>query len=190
MLTDRDRQVLRHIEDHKAITIKQAQKLFFKNYESARRRLKQLENMGLLHSYENKISDEKVYYSEKKISSHDLLVLDFYAELVFQGAAIRQFRKQPKFLNDLIRGDAFIEFLYENNLYYIILEVDLTHFTSSSKMQLYEKLYKEGTLQKECRGVFPSVVIMKNHSDIRYLSNNFEVIYLDFKLFDFNSKIF
>lgn len=187
---DRDKEVLRHIEDYKSITVKQAQKIFFKNYESARRRLKQLEDMKILKSYENKLTNEKVYYIEDKLSSHDLLAMDFYAELICNGATIRQYKKQPRFLNDMIRGDAFIEFLYQNNLYYIILEVDLTHFTSSGKMQLYEKLYKEGTLQKECKGVFPSIVIIKNHSDVKYLSNNFEVIYMDFKLIDFSSRIF
>lgn len=190
MLMDRDKEVLRHIEDYKAITVKQAQKIFFKNYESARRRLKQLEDMKLIKSYDNKLTNEKVYYMEDKLSSHDLFTMDFYAELIWNGSTVRQFKKQPRFLNDLIRGDAFIEFIYDNSLYYLILEVDLTHFTSSSKMQLYEKLYKENILQEQCKGVFPSIIIMKNHADVKYLSNNFEVVYMDFKLSDFTSKIF
>lgn len=190
MLMQRDKDVLRFLEDNKAISIRQATKIFFKNYGSARRRLADLEKMDLLKSYENIITNEKIYYVENKISAHDLLILDFYAELVNQGATIKEFKKQPRYLKDMIRADGFFEFIYKNNLYYIILEVDLTHYTNNSKMQLYEKLFKDGDLQKECRGVFPSIVIMKEKDDLHYMSNNFEVIYMNFQLDNFTSKIF
>lgn len=191
MLMQRDKDILRYLEDYKAISIKQAMKIFFNNsYGGARRRLAELEKMKLLKSYENVLTNEKIYYIEEKLSAHDLYVMDFYAELISQGATIRQFKKQPRYLNDMIRGDAFIEFAYDNNLYYLILECDLTHFTNNSKMQLYEKLYKDGDLQKECKGMFPSIIIMKEKDDLRYMSNNFEVVYIDFQLSNFKSKIF
>lgn len=191
MLMQRDKDILRYLEDYKAISIRQATKIFFKGiYGGARRRLADLEKMKLLKSYENVLTNEKIYYIEEKLSAHDLYIMDFYAELVSNGAVIRQFKKQPRYLNDMIRGDGFFEFVYDNNLYFLILEVDLTHFTSNSKMQLYEKLYKDRDLQKECRDMFPSIVIMKEHEDIKYLSNNFEVIYMNFQLDNFISKIF
>lgn len=191
MLMQRDKDILRYLEDNKAISIKQATKIFFKNsYGGARRRLADLEKMKLLKSYENVLTNEKIYYIEERLSAHDLYIMDFYAELVGSGATIRQFKKQPRYLNDMIRGDGFFEFVYDNNLYFLILEVDLTHFTSNSKMQLYEKLYKDNVLQEECRGMFPSIVIMKEKDDLRYMSNNFEVVYIDFQLNNFTSKIF
>lgn len=190
MLTEKDREILRHIEQYKAISINQASKLFNRPYESVRRRLKQLEEQKVLKSYINALTKEKIYFAESKVSAHRLYVFDFYAELVKNGAKITKFKLEPKYVNDLIRADAFIEFQYQNSLYFIILEVDLNHFTSNSKMQIYEKLYREGTLQKECYGVFPTIVILKNNIDITYKSKNFEVIYLDFTLNNFNTKIF
>lgn len=191
MLMQRDKDILRYLEDYKAISIKQTQKIFFNGvYGGARRRLADLEKMKLLKSYENVLTNEKVYYIEEKISAHDLYVMDFYAELISQGAKITKFKKQPRYLNDMIRADGFFEFVYENNLYWTIVECDLTHYTGNSKMQLYEKLYKDNVLQEECRGMFPSIVIMKEKDDLRYMSNNFEVVYIDFQLTNFVSKIF
>ncbi|MFR4581615.1 hypothetical protein [Clostridium cadaveris] len=190
MLIKKDREILRHIELYKAISINQAAKITNRPYESVRRRLKQLEEQKILKSYINTLTKEKVYYIEDKVSAHRLYVMDFYAELIKNGAKITKFKLEPRYLNDLVRADAFIEFQYQDNLYFIILEVDLNHFTSNSKMQLYEKLCRERTLQEKCYGVFPTIVILKNNIDITYKSKNFEVIYLDFTLNNFNSKIF
>ncbi len=181
MLTERDRQVLKWIEDYKAISVPQATELFFNGtYESCRRRLKQLEDMELLKSYISQFSREKIYYQEKKLKDHELLVYDFLKVIKKRGGEIRQIKLQPKYLKGLIRPDAYIEFTLENNLYFIILEVDYTHYTSNIKMQLYEKLYREGTLQKQCYGTFPIVIISRpTLNDIRYNSSNFDVIYTD-----------
>lgn len=190
MLMERDKSVLQYLEDHNAISIDQANKIFFKNYYSARRRLKRLEQMGTLKSYVNSITKEKVYYQKKKLSAHDLFRMDFYAQLINCGAEILEFKKQPRFLKDLVRPDAFIKFKYKNNLYFILLEVDFTHFTDSSKLQLYEKLFKENELQPQCYDLFPTLVLLKNQITTSYKSKNFEVVYLDFKLENFIEKIF
>ncbi len=181
MLTERDRQVLKWIEDYKAISVTQATELLFNGtYESCRRRLKQLEDMELLKSYISKFSREKIYYQEKKLKDHELLVYDFLKVVKKKGGEIRQIKLQPQYLKGLIRPDAYIEFTLENNLYFIILEVDYTHYTSNIKMQLYEKLYREGTLQKQCYGTFPIVIISRpTLNDVRYNSSNFDVIYTD-----------
>jgi len=181
MLTERDREILKWVEDYKAISVPQATELFFnRTYESCRRRLKQLEEMELLKSYVSQLTREKIYYNERKLKDHDLLVYDFLKIIKRKGASIRKFKIQPQYLKGLIRPDAYIEFIYEKNLYFIILEVDYTHYTPNSKMQLYEKLYKEGTLQKQCYGTFPIVIISRpSLNDIRYNSSNFEVLYTD-----------
>ena len=69
MLMQRDKLILKHIEQYRGITIKQAQYLFFnKSYENARRRLSDLENkMGLIKSYKSNYSKEKVFILDKKI---------------------------------------------------------------------------------------------------------------------------
>ncbi|KIL06896.1 hypothetical protein SR42_15095 [Clostridium botulinum] len=192
MLTERDRQVLKWIEDYKSISVTQATELLFNGtYESCRRRLKQLEDMELLKSYISQFSREKIYYQEKKLKDHELLVYDFLKVVKKKGGEIRQIKLQPQYLKGLIRPDAYIEFTLENNLYFIILEVDYTHYTSNIKMQLYEKLYREGTLQKQCYGTFPIVIISRpTLNDIRYNSSNFDVIYTDLNYNNLHSFLF
>ncbi|KFX54662.1 hypothetical protein HYH39_00065 [Clostridium botulinum] len=192
MLTERDRQVLRWIETYKAISVTQATELFFNGtYESCRRRLKQLEDMELLKSYISQFSREKIYYQEKKLKDHELLVYDFLKVIKKEGAEIKTIKIQPQYLKGLIRPDAYIEFVYKNSLYFIILEVDYTHYTSNIKMQLYEKLYREGTLQKQCYGTFPIVIISRpSLNDVRYNSSNFDVIYTDLYYNNLQSFLF
>ncbi|NHL28870.1 hypothetical protein FDF02_13170 [Clostridium botulinum] len=192
MLTERDRKVLKWIEDYKSISVPQATELFFNGiYESCRRRLKQLEDMELLKSYISQFSREKVYYQEKKLKDHELLVYDFLKVIKKEGAEIKTIKIQPQYLKGLIRPDAYIEFICENNLYFIILEVDYTHYTSNIKMQLYGKLYREGTLQKQCYGTFPIVIISRpTLNDVRYNSSNFDVIYTDLHYNNLHSFLF
>ena len=46
---------------------------------------------------------------------------------------------------------------------------------------LYERLYREGELSDYCgEAEFPILVIARQKIDIKYRSNNFEVIYTDF----------
>lgn len=180
MLTSRDRQVLTWIENYKATTISQASVLFFSSsYESARRRLKQLEQMDLLKSYLIKDTKEKVYYFNKKISKHDLLVYDFIKVVKENGGELIKLKTQPQYLNGAIRPDAFIIFSYNSMVYFILLEVDLNHYTSNLKMQKYEELYKIRELQEQCYNTFPIVVIARPTEGIRYNSKNFHVVYLD-----------
>lgn len=180
MLTNRDREILTWIQDYKSITLSQCTYLFFNgNYEGCRRRLKQLESMELLRSISNTLLKTKVYYQEKLLNDHSLFIYEFLKIIKINGGEIIKFEVQPQYLNKQIRPDGFVIFSYNNNVYFIILEVDLTHYTSNSKMKKYEELYKTGELQKQCYGTFPIVVIARPTSGIRYNSNNFNVIYLD-----------
>lgn len=181
MITQRDREILTWIQDYKSITVSQCTELFFNgNYEGCRRRLKQLEDVELLKSYITRYSKEKVYYQEKKISEHDLNVYNFLKVIKKNGADIIKVQNQPQYMEGAIRPDAFIIFSYNGNVYFILLEVDITHYTSNSKMQKYEELYKTGELQEQCYGTFPIVVIARpTLNGIRYNSSNFNVVYLD-----------
>lgn len=180
MLTQRDREVLTWIQDYKSITLSQCSYLYFNgNYEGCRRRLKQLEDMEILKSSQSILLKSKVYFQEKIVSEHDLFIYEFLKVIKLNGGEIIKFIKQPNYMDKKIRPDAFIIFSYNKNVYFIILEVDLTHYTSNIKMQRYEELYKSGELQKQCYGTFPIVVIARPTTGIRYNSSNFPVVYLD-----------
>jgi len=183
MLNYRDRQIIEYINEHKAITIKQASRLFFNGakckYDRARKRLKQLEEQNVLQSYINKINNEKVYFLDKKLSAHDLYVLELYSLLIESNCEILEFKTQPLYLKKQIRPDAFIKFRHDNLIYLIFVEVDLTHFTSLNKYQTYEMLYRTEELQSKY-GTFPIIVVVGDNP-IEYESCNFDIVYLKFK---------
>lgn len=192
MLTRRDKDILIYLERYKAVTIMQAYRIFFSGckfgYDGARKRLKILEDMEALKSYKNKFNGEKAYYIEQKLSAHDLYVLDFYSQLIFNKCKDIEFKKQPRYLKDMIRPDAFFKFEFNNNLYFILLEVDLTHNTNMIKFQTYERLYRSGELQEKCYGTFPLIVV-SGINVVKYESENFDIIYTDFQLSNFRHNI-
>lgn len=192
MLTQRDKDILTWIEKYKAISVPQCTELFFNhNYEGCRRRLKQLESMSLLKSYISQLTREKIYYQEKKLKDHDLLVYDFLKQIKKYNGEIIDFKLQPRYLVNLLRPDMLVTFQYNNNVYFVFLEVDYTHYTSNIKMQLYEKLFKSGQVQSECYGQFPIVIISRpSLSDVRYNSYHFEVIYTELSYSSLNYFLF
>lgn len=192
MLSKTDKQLFVYLERYHAITLKQAQRHFYRStygYDVAKKRLKQLEDIELLKSYKNPTTSGKVYYTDRKVSAHDLYILDFYSLLVDHGCSNIEFIKNPKYLKGVIVPDGFFKFEFNESLYFILLEVDLTHTTSMGKFQLYEKLYRDGELKEKCYGTFPIVVVMSFDACLKYESENFEVVYLPFDLFNFGSKV-
>jgi hypothetical protein len=193
MLSRNDKDLMIYLEKYHALTIKQAQRLFYKSedgYNVARKRLRELEKRGLLNSYLNLTTSKKVYYMEDhKVSAHDLYIMDFYSMLVEHNCENIKFKKQPRYLKGLIIPDGFFSFEYNDSLYFILLEVDLTHITTMGKFQMYEKLFKEKELQNQCFNIFPLIVVMGFDGCMKYESHNFEVIYSDFDLSNFESKI-
>jgi ribosomal protein S25 len=139
-----DKQILKFIEDFKSITVKQAEIMFYKNNNNARRRLKELEEQGILKSYKyNKSALAYTFKEFKEISEHDTIRNDFVSQLVAQGSTINSFKVCPRPLNGIIIPDLYIEYTYQNSIYKSYVEVDLTHFTGDSKITLYNKLYQQ-----------------------------------------------
>lgn len=139
-----DKQILKFIEDFNSITVKQAEIMFYKNNNNARRRLKELEEQGVLKSYKyNKTALAYTYKEFKEISEHDTIRNDFVSQLVAQGSTINSFKVCPRPLNGMVVPDLYIEYTYKDNIYKSYVEVDLTHFTGDSKITLYNKLYQQ-----------------------------------------------
>lgn len=179
MVTKRDKEILIWIQDYKAITINQAKVLFFNNsYDNARRRLRLLEQQGILNSYILRETKEKVYYIDKKISLHDIYVLDYIKKLKELGCRIVDIVIKPRYLNDSLIPDAFVKFAYNDDLYITFLEVDYKHTTEYLKFKsLYERLYREKDKHDEFLGTFPIVVVANLNASIRYNSLNFSTVW-------------
>lgn len=142
VMTKRDKEILKFVEQYGATSIKQCHKLFIKSETNCKKRLKQLEEAGKLKSYIIGGTRQKGYYMNKPRSLHDLYVLDIYIRLIELGAEILEFR-QATYLNvngKTIVPDGYVSYKLNGMKKNLYIEIDLSHFTGQSKIDLYEKL--------------------------------------------------
>lgn len=188
MLSSRDRNILKYIEEFGGITIQQAALLFFPdnpyNYDYARKRLKKMNDEHLIQKYSNFITDEYIYFSGKKPTPHNIFLMNFYINLKHAGANVVQFKREVNFLGGAIRSDGFVIYEFGDKRKAAILEIDISHPTAIAK---YEPLFESGELQERL-GDFPLIVIMST-VDRKCDSPNFTVINMDIKCKNFVSKI-
>lgn len=186
MLTSRDKEILRFIEEHKSLTIRQAQYLFFNGtYEGARRRLAELEKFGLLKSIISKGRSEKVYFSEKMLSDHDLYKADYVVSLKKMGFEILEFNTKPSYFNNQLKPDAFVMCKKEGYRYITFLEIDYTHYTSNTKLNtLYEKLAKE-----QFQNGF-ILVVARPTKGLRYSPEQYDIIFTDLEFSNLSTYMY
>lgn len=183
-LTNRDKEIFKFIEQYGSITINQCSKIFFskckQNYYQARKRLKLLSDNKYLKRYRKDMRSEAVYYLDKKLSAHDLKVLDIYAELINQGAEIKYFKREYAIptKNKEYRADGLIECIKDGYFYPILVEIDYTHFTSNKKLlDIYSSNYFQKKYKDLDEDIFPTVLIVRPF--ISSYNNNlpFNIIY-------------
>lgn len=204
IIKQRDKEIMRFLEEHKAATIEMIANVFYTNnnfsYDEARRRLKKLYDNEFLHRYTSPDTEELVYCfkGEKQISPHDLYTLKFYSKLIKYGAKVNYFKKNRKWKSTGKICDGFFEITYNGADYLIILEVDFTHMTSIDDK--YLTLYNNRELQEEYKDysvdgseVFPKLVIMtvKDVDNIKKENVNypFEVQFINLRLDNFVEKV-
>lgn len=183
MLTDRDLEILNWINKYRAISIEQCQWIFFNgSYESARRRLSILEKDKVIKSYISRATKQKVYYIDKKISDHDLYILDYIKELKKNGCNLVEIKIKPQYLKGIMIADAFVKFKFFKYTFNTILEVDFQHPTEELKLNtLYEKLAEEISEYSEFNGRSFILIMVKPLIQNVYNSKNFDSIYTDLK---------
>lgn len=195
MLTSRDKSILKFIEDNRAISIQQANNIFFKNYKSCSRRLSQLEESKILKSYKTNYKNQKVYYTDKKISDHDLIILDFYSWIYSQDGEVIEFKKEPRYLGNNLRPDALfkckLKFEGQTYMVFVLLEVDYTHYKDIPDLKMYEKLYKDDVLKKYCGlAEFPFVIVARERPGLKYNSADVNYLYTSLDYKDLDKLIF
>lgn len=184
-ITSRDRDIIDFVGRYRSITIDQCKKVFMpgctSGYKIAQRRLNKLVESGYLKVGKTD-TNENVYYTEKKLSYHDLLVNSFYAALMQCGAKNTVFSRTQKWLEGKLISDGFFSYDYGQYTFYNILEVCLSRKKLS--MDLYEKLYKSGEAHELCKGIFPRLIIMDDayHREDIYKSSLFPVIQVHYDL--------
>lgn len=179
MLTSRDFNIIEFVGKYGCITSNQAYKIFFNHAKQgeliARRRLKKLADSKELLVMEDWKTNQKIYYLKKKPSIHTIKCIDFYAELVFQGADILQFKRELKLHK--CTPDAFIAFKINGKGKMIMLEVDLYNKTNPEK---YKPLYETGDFQKKY-GIFPLIAIVSKDKHDK-INIPYKVKYIDLNL--------
>ncbi len=202
-ITDKDKKVLRFVEEYGSITIEQTRKMFYNTqkygYDIARRRLKKLVNHKKLKVIRDATGNENVYYTDKKLSYHDILILDYYAELIYSGANIIYFKPGKHWLGGRLISDAYCCYILGDDIFFNILEVVRTYGIDKDK---YLELYKSGEPQRfnsmiyekmggEPINEFPRLIVVDSvtHRDGIFIHDDVKVYQLDFKLRGL-SKIF
>ena len=109
-----------------------------------------LEKKGILQSYRNSYTDEKIYYTNKKLSPHNLFIQDFWRKLLEMGFEVLEFNTNVSLMKGQLKPDAIVLAKYDDILVNYILEVDFNHYTDKSKIVRYEMFYKSDELTELC----------------------------------------
>lgn len=195
-LTDTDHKVLRFVEEYGSITISQCQKIFYnvqnRGYEIARRRLSKLVQYKKLSVYKDMYLNMNVYTMGKKMSTHNVLALDYYAELSKLGVEFVYFKQDQQWLNNKYFSDIFCCYYFENKVYFDVMEFVRTKnvepqkyidiYDSGEAHELSNQIYKE-IGGNETLNQFPRLIVVDEvkHKNPLYINDNVKVIQLDFK---------
>ena len=140
------------------------------------------------------ITTQNIYYTDKKLSYHDLLSLDYYCILIQMGVNIIYFKQEPQWMNNQYFSDAYCCYAINNKVYFDIVEVVDTHRYDKEK---YIDIYNSGEIQnynnmiyKQIGGQnninqFPRVILIDDiqHSDeYLYINDDIKVYQLDYKM--------
>lgn len=180
--TQRDKQILRFMEQYGAMTTKQVSNIFYPNnktVESCRKRLNQLVASGILESSHIEKKKEKQYYLKdggKPKSLHDIYVLNAYTSLINAKCKILEFKIEPHLMDNQVIPDAYIKFKHNGKIYNLFIEVDYSHFTAQSKIELLEQ-YSQENNQKLC-------MFIGKVGRIKLESKIIEIFKTDFKFSD------
>ena len=165
MITDRDRDIINFIYDIGFLTIEQAGKLFFTDskvpYDLARNRLKKLVKQDLyIKAIRNTETKQLLYVPKesklKRVSKHDLLVLDYLAELKCLGCEVETVEVEKDFGG--IIPDAYVRFVFNGYRYHQLLEIELRH--DYVDINRFNKV-KDKIIQ-ETNNILPTIVIVQD----------------------------
>lgn len=214
-LTDTDHKVLQFVEEMGSITILQCRNMFYKTqrygYDIARKRLGKMVQFNKLKVDRDNVTSQNVYYMDKKLRKHDILVLDFYSHLIYSGASIVYFNPEQEWMNGKYRSDAYISYILNGKLYFNILEVVRTSgvdeekykniYTSQEAQYMNKEIYRQTkeVYEKENINIelvddlnsFPRLIIVDNinHKKALEIVSLIKTTQLDFSYNNF-SKIF
>lgn len=165
MITERDREIINFIYDIGFITIAQAGKLFYTeshiSYDLARNRLKKIVRQDLyIKSFRNIETKQVIYVPKesriKRVSKHDILVIDYLSELKSLGCEIEKVEIERDFGG--VVPDAYIKFIFNGYRYHQLLEIQLRH--DYVDINRYNKV--KDKILEETNNIIPNLVIVQD----------------------------
>lgn len=132
MMTLRDKEIVRFVEDFDFITITQCYNIWFSSqkygYDLARKRLSKIEKEGYLKSYKDSsmYGSEKIFFIDNKyagVSRHTILAQNVYSEFIRLGAKTILYKREQRWLDGKYRSDAYMCFSISDKMYSICIEI-------------------------------------------------------------------
>lgn len=171
MITDRDRKIIRHIEQYKHATLEQIEKIFLRqqknSYNIARRRMAEIRKAGYVKVDRDTETNRLVFMwndgKTKMPGTHRLILLDVLANLHYHGFNVQQFEIEKSWMDGEIRSDGFTVFTLEDlkTRYQYFIEVHLSH--NPYNLEKYDRLLETTEVQDYLgRNVNPRVLLISD----------------------------
>lgn len=167
MITDRDREIVNFIYKIGFATIEQIASMYFtgqkSGYDLARRRLRSIKIQSeYLKTIKNCETNQLVYLpydsNKKKMSLHNLKVIDYLCELKKLGCDIHEIIIEPEY--EGIIPDALVTFVFDGFMYYQLVEMQLRHDYVDLDRFMDKKVIAK--IQEGTNHVLPTLVIIQN----------------------------
>jgi len=191
MLTPRDREIISFIDNIGYATIQNIANIFFNqnkfSYDLSRKRLKKIKDMGeYIKCFQNLETNETIYVpynsTKKKVSIHDVMVLNYICKLRLLGCNIESTDIEPMFNN--IKPDALVRFTVNGYRYYQLLEMQIRH--NLIDLDRYNNQGVMDAILSKTNNTIPKLVIIQD-TKINYSDNNptqLDIIQMDTSMED------
>lgn len=190
-INEKTKDILSFVEKYNFITAKICSRIIYKDnsqsYQLASRKLRKMEQGGLLQRYAD-ISNEFIYQINKNhITPHKYYLIDFYSRLYEKVDSVELFEIERSWKVSHKRNDGFIIYKNGDSFYSLLIEVDYSHFTSKDKL---DSLYESKEIQKYFKdkyGIddyFPTVVVISMLGNSKYKDAEFDYLPLNFAFTD------
>lgn len=178
MITDRDRRIIRHLEQYKYATLEQLEKIFFReqknSYNIARRRMARIVDAGYAKVARHaEINNRLVYmWNSAKVKmpdKHRIIVLDVLANIHDCGFNVKEFIIEKQWMGGKIRSDAFTVFTMENVKRRCHYFVEVALANHSPNIEKYDRLLETNEVFKYLgRNTVPRVLLIsdRKHNDL------------------------
>jgi hypothetical protein len=198
MITNNDKDLLRHVENYGFITIEQAYKMIYpkmnRGYEYARQRIQRLCKIEKrLKTINDTATKTKIFIDTdskiNKVSMHRIYTMNLYCCLVGMGAKIEEFKLEKEWNNGKVRSDAFCKFLMIDGNNKIRFRILVETNTSNNKLNLskYDDIKDEILLA--CNNKLPRIALIDDRDHIDYNTKLYQVVKLNYKISNLSNLV-